>query len=104
MVKIKARKTTEINTPEEEARALLEEFNTVMSPFDGNIGDVVRFIRNGTRDRLVEVMGDDHIGRCGILQGVGTDNSLCVAVFGKNGALRNVWVDDDAVEVWEGFE
>lgn len=104
MVKIKTRKTVEIElTPEEEAKALLEEFNNVMSTFDGDIGEVVRFIKNGTRDRLVDVLGPDHVGRCGVLQGVGTNNSVCVAVWDENGALRNVWVDDDAIEVWEGF-
>lgn len=104
MVKIKTRKTVEIElTPEEEAKALLEEFNNVMSTFDGEIGEVVRFVKNGTRDRLVDVLGPDHVGRCGVVQGLGYDSSVNVAVWDTNGSLRNVWVDDDAIEVWEGF-
>lgn len=98
MVFVKVKTTREVElTSENEAEILDAEWDRRYGNANLEVGDEVRFAANG-KPRQRELLGNDHVGRLGIVVSVGMENTIRVLAIAPDGEFVEVWTHEMFVE------
>ena len=98
MVYVKVKSVEKVQLTEENELELLDnEYSRRYEDSEFEIGDTVRFTDNG-RFKQQQLLGDDHIGRLGIVVALGDDGGAKVLAINPRGDFVEVWTNDYCLE------